>query len=173
MQIMVMNHTKLMDIHINPCIFCNQLTSIIPMLAMSWKNRFYVLCPCHPKRWLGWHQPSKTFFWYDTERRLGQAGASQAFFRYDNNKELKIEFTAESDMGVAQGCTNFQKLLCITVIHLPKYRTLHTLVQQGMPISSDSMGHLHLGPVLYDVAPGGGTPTANRWGGQQLKKNYP
>ncbi len=39
MQIMVMNHTKLMYTHINPSIFCNQLTSIIPLWAVSWKDR--------------------------------------------------------------------------------------------------------------------------------------
>ena len=83
---------------------------------------------------------------------------------------LKIGFTTESNMGVAQGYTNFQKSLCITIIHiypslgsrssnelssilLNFWRNLQTLAQQGMQISSDSMGHPHLSLYSTIVSP--------------------
>ncbi len=67
---------------------------------------------------------------------------------------IKIGLTTESDMGVAQGYTNFQKSLCTTIIHVKLssilfYTNLHAIAQQGMQISSDSMGHLLLNLQLY------------------------
>ncbi len=49
---------------------------------------------------------------------------------------LKIGLTIESDMDVAQGYSNFQKLLCITVLHKFAYPCA---TRYRMQISSDSI----------------------------------
>ena len=37
---------------------------------ISRKNRSRVLCHCHTKSELGWHQPSQAFFWHETNYRI-------------------------------------------------------------------------------------------------------
>ncbi len=69
--------------------------------VMSCENRSLDLCQCYTKRRLSWQQPSPAF---EGERvqfyslchvkiRLGWDSASQVFFQYDNDKNLKTCFS--------------------------------------------------------------------------------